>query len=151
MLQSEAGGLTIGQLADAAGVGVETVRFYERQGLLARPPRPVRGYRRYPAEAALRLRFIKRARELGFSLREVKELLSLASLGTAPPGPCRQVEEMALARLRDVRRRISALRRLEDVLEELTRRCREEGIAGECPVLEALSHPEVPLPEGSGL
>jgi DNA-binding transcriptional MerR regulator len=74
--------LTIGRLAQQVGINLETVRFYERQGLLPKPPRSTSGYRLFPAEAARRLRFIKRAQELGFSLNEIRELLAPANVAT---------------------------------------------------------------------
>ena len=91
-------GLTIGELAKRAGVGVETVRFYEREGLVAPPPRTGSGYRQYPADTVSRLRFIQRAKELGFSLREIGELISLR---LDPAVPC---AEGALARRGEDRR-----------------------------------------------
>ena len=86
------GALSIGQIASQGGVGVETVRFYERQGLLDKPPRKESGYRHYPPEAVSRLHFIKKAKEVGFSLKEIKELLSLRLDTTAT---CQDVRSRA--------------------------------------------------------
>jgi MerR family copper efflux transcriptional regulator len=98
---------TIGQLARRAGVGVETVRFYERQGLLAPPPRGTSGYRQYPQDAVARLHFIRRAKALGFSLREIRELLSLQ---VDPTGSSGEVQARAHAKLADIDGTIRTLR-----------------------------------------
>src|SRR5919199_5139981 len=91
--------LTIGQIARRAGVGVETVRFYERQGLLEEPARKESGYRQYPEDVVARLRFIKRAKELGFSLKEIKELLALR---VDPATTCAEVKARAQAKVADI-------------------------------------------------
>ena len=97
---------TIAGIARRAGVGVETVRFYERQGLIAQPPRGVSGYRRYPEETVARLRFIRRAKALGFSLREIRELLSLR---VDPMGRSGEVKARAQAKIADIEEKIRAL------------------------------------------
>jgi MerR family mercuric resistance operon transcriptional regulator len=100
-------GMTIGKAARKAGVGVETIRFYERKGLIDRPPRPnVGGFRVYPVETVERIRFIRQAQELGFSLREILELLSLRA---DPESDCADVRERAEAKLREVTRKIAGL------------------------------------------
>jgi len=125
---------TIGQLAAAAGVGVETVRYYQRRGLLAVPARPPGGIRRYEAEALRRLRFVRAAQDLGFSLHDVVELLSLEE-----GGACGEVRQLAEAKLGDVRRRLARLQQVEASLAALVRRCAETG-GGQlaCPIIDAL-------------
>jgi MerR family mercuric resistance operon transcriptional regulator len=127
--------LTIGQVARAAGVGVETVRFYEREGLIAEPPRRASGYRQYPPEAVRRIRFIKRAKELGFTLKEVRELLSLR---VDPDTTCGDVRARAEAKTDAIGQKIHALQRMKDALVRLTEACVGSGPTGECPILEAL-------------
>ncbi len=127
-------GYTIGRLARAAGVGVETVRYYQRRGLLREPPRPPGGVRRYGAPDLARLRFIRRAQALGFTLREVAELLALDD-GTG----CVRARRVAEARLEDVRRRIRALRRMERALAELVAACAAQGRGrARCPLIASL-------------
>lgn len=128
-------GMTIGQLARSAGVGVETVRFYERRGLLDEPPRRSSGYRSYPAEASAKLRFIRRAKELGFSLEEIGDLLTLRS---HPSESRPQVQERARAKIDDIERRLSDLERMRDVLVDLLEACEQRVESDGCPILEAL-------------
>src|SRR5919106_328678 len=117
--------ITIGEAARAAGVGVETVRFYERRGLIARPPKPPDGgFRRYPPETIERLRFIRQAQGLGFSLREIEELLSLRA---DPATDCGQVRERAVIKLEDVERRIGELECFRRALQELIAACPGSG------------------------
>ena len=131
--------LTIGQVARRAEVGVETVRFYERQGLLEEPARRESGYRQYPEDVVARLRFIRRAKELGFSLKEIKELLALR---VDPTTTCAQVRSKAAAKLADVEQKIEALRRIRKALVKLTAVCRGRGPTSECPILDALDGEE---------
>src|SRR5207245_11222249 len=100
--------LTTGQLARRGGVGVETVRFYERQGLLEEPARKESGYRQYEEDVVARLRFIRRAKELGFSLKEINELLALR---VDPDTTCAEVRTKAQAKIADVEQKIEALQR----------------------------------------
>ena len=127
--------LTIGQVARQAGVGVETIRFYERQGLLEEPARKASGYRQYTADVVARLRFIRRAKELGFSLREVRELIALR---LDPATTCADVRQRAEGKLADVDAKIRDLRRIRKALVRLAASCRGDGPVGECPILEAL-------------
>lgn len=129
------GRLTIGALADAAGVGRETVRFYERQGLVADPPRSGAGYRLYAPETVARLRFIRRAQQLGFTLSEISELLDLSA---ADPSACVAVEARARRKLADVEAKIADLRRIGDALSRLVERCAARQPTGDCPILEEL-------------
>lgn len=131
--------LTIGEVAKAAEIGVETIRFYEREGLIAEPPRRASGYRQYPREAIRRLRFIRRAKELGFTLREIGELLSLR---VDPGTTCADVRAMARAKIEDIDGRVAELHRIKDVLERLARSCRGKGPTSECPILDILDERE---------
>lgn len=123
---------TIGELAKSVGVNVETIRYYERRGLVDRPPRPARGYRRYPAATLERLIFIRRAQALGFTLDEIATLLSLGE------GSCRDVQALAEGKLAGVRAKIAGLRRLETVLDELVDQCRSNPESAHCPIVESL-------------
>lgn len=127
--------LTIGQVAQQAGVGVETVRFYERQGLLEQPARRESGYRQYREDVVARLRFIKRAKGLGFALKEIKELLVLR---VDPETTCREVKEQARAKIADIEAKIQSLLRMKDALVKLMATCRGRGPSSECPILDAL-------------
>ena len=127
--------LTIGQVAKMAGVGVETIRFYERKGLIDQPPRRESGYRSYPADVVRRIEFIKRAKELGFSLREIHELLRLR---VEPGGTCAEVRKHAMDKIADVEKKIEDLSRIKKVLEKLAVSCKGRGPTTECPILEAL-------------
>lgn len=127
--------LTIGHLAKEAGVNLETVRYYERRGLLPNPPRSLAGYRLYPAEAARRLRFIQRAKELGFSLREIKELLSLR---VSPRTSRTTVRLRAEAKIADIQSKIQSLELIQKTLRKLTMACAKCGPVSECPILESL-------------
>lgn len=128
--------LSIGQLAREAGVGVETVRFYEREGLLAEPERRPSGYRRYELAAADTLRFIRRAKQLGFTLREIKELLSLRLDAGASRA---KVRSLALVRLSDIDARIADLKRMRSSLQHLVDQCDGTGAVSGCPILTALT------------
>lgn len=128
-------GLTIGQVARKSGFGIETVRFYERNGLIDEPPRKASGYRQYPAKVILKLRFIKRAKELGFSLREIKELLSLR---VEPTATCSDIRQRAQAKITDIEEKIHSLEKIKEVLVGLTTSCGGMGPLSECPILEAL-------------
>jgi MerR family mercuric resistance operon transcriptional regulator len=131
--------LTIGQLARGAGVGVETIRFYEREGLLAEPDRRPSGYRQYPAEAVKRVRFIRHAKELGFTLKEIQELLELR---VDPKSSCSDVRQRAQAKITDIEERIAALAQMKGALERLVRSCRGRGPTDECPILAVLDREE---------
>lgn len=130
---------TIGEVARRVGIGVETVRFYERQGLIKAPPRSAAGYRLYPDEAVERLRFVRRAKELGFTLSEIGVLLELR---VRTRSPCGEVKALAGARLADVEARIADLSRIADVLRRMVAACDAGVPQGACPILAALA-PEV--------
>lgn len=127
--------MTIGQVASGAGVNIQTVRYYERRGLLPKAPRTASGYRQYDPEAVARLRFIKRAQELGFSLEEVAELLELrVEHGAA----CEAVEAKAKEKIAMVESKIGELQRMKAVLVELARACDLREPTSDCPILAAL-------------
>lgn len=127
--------LTIGQIARLAGVGVETVRFYERQGLIDEPARRASGYRQYGEEIEDRLRFIREAKELGFTLNEIRELLSLK---LASSSSCAEVKERAEVKLAEIEEKMRKLRRMKRSLLKLVSSCSGEGSISECPILESL-------------
>lgn len=127
--------LTIGQVAKQAGLGIETVRFYEREGLLEEPLRKESGYRQYREDVLGRLRFIKRAKELGFSLREIKELLGLR---IDPQTTCADVRQRAESKITDIEDKIRMLQGMKKALIKLTRTCPGNGPTSECPILDAL-------------
>ncbi len=132
-MATQQAGLTIGQLARAADVNVETIRYYQRIGLLAEPERPASGYRRYAPDLVDRLRFIKRAQSLGFNLREVRELLALGE------GQCDDVRHQAEAKLAQITRQINDLKQMQVVLEGLIRRC-AQGDPAHCAIVQTLSN-----------
>lgn len=127
--------LTIGKVAKASGVGVETIRFYEREGLLPRPERTASGYRTYPAGTARRLRFIRRARDLGFTLQEIVELLELTA---DPSADAAAVRARAVEKLADLEERIRTLHRIRSALADLVERCGGRGRLADCPILDTL-------------
>ncbi len=128
--------MTIGRLAVAAGVGVETVRFYERRGLIQQPPKPSgAGFRVYPEETERRIRFIRQGQELGFSLREIQELLSLRA---DPAANSADVHKRATAKLAEVNRKITELERIRTALETLIGACPGGGALGACSIMDAL-------------
>ncbi|GAC1529039.1 MAG: Hg(II)-responsive transcriptional regulator [Polyangiales bacterium] len=126
---------TIGALARDAGVHVETVRYYERRGLLKQPRRGA-GWRRYDEAALHALQFVKRAQELGFSLDEVADLLSLRS--SSSERTCMRVRARAEAKLADIDAKLRDLASMRATLERLTRACPSDGPAGRCPILGAI-------------
>jgi MerR family copper efflux transcriptional regulator len=130
---------TIGSVARRAGVGVETVRFYERQGLITQPARGASGYRQYPEETVVRLRFIQRAKALGFSLREIRELLSLR---IDPTGHSGAVKARAQAKIADIEEKIRTLRRMKETLARLSAACDGCAPVRACPILDALEADE---------
>ena len=132
-------GFTIGKAAKQAGVGVETVRFYERRGLIEQPPRRDNGYRQYPEETVVRIRFIKQAKKLGFTLREINELLTPRD---EPGAACSDLRQRAEIKLMDINRRIEELARMRDVLNSLINSCSQEKSIGECPILNVITGEE---------
>lgn len=127
--------LMIGQLAKKAEVNVETIRYYERRGLIPEPPRRESGYRQYSQDAVARIQFIKGAKELGFSLKEISELLSLR---VDPNTTCTDVKRMTEIKIADIEEKIRTLQVMKKALMKLKAKCRGRGPAGECPILDAL-------------
>jgi MerR family mercuric resistance operon transcriptional regulator len=127
--------MTIGELARQSGVGIETIRFYERRGLIEKPERPESGFRKYAPEIVSRVRFIRRAKELGFSLREISELLAFR---VTPETSCTEVKTRAEKKIADIDSKIESLRAMRNALAKLVSACRMARPTGECPILEAL-------------
>jgi len=130
--------LTIGRLAQLGGVNLETVRYYERRGLLAKPPRTEAGYRQFPPDSPQRLRFIKRAQELGFTLDEVGELLTLRH---DPEQNRADVHARAAAKIENIEQKIKTLSAMRYVLSGLIERC-EHCASEDCPILASLEQGE---------
>ena len=129
-------GLTTGKVAKQAEVNIETLRYYERQGIVPKPLRTRSNYRLYPEDTVRRVRFVKHAQELGFSLKEIKELLSLRATPTAT---CWKVQERATAKIKEIDQKILSLQAMQHVLHKLVRQCgARRGSASECPILESL-------------
>lgn len=131
--------LTIGEVARGADIGVETVRFYEREGLIAEPPRRQSGYRQYPPDTIRRLRFIRRAKDLGFTLKEIGELLDLR---VDPKRNCTDIRVLAKAKMANVEAKMLDLARIQAALSRLVRVCRGNGPTSVCPILDALDEHE---------
>jgi MerR family mercuric resistance operon transcriptional regulator len=133
---TQVGDIQIGELSRRSGCNIETIRYYERIGLLPRPPRSASRYRLYGRDDVNRLTFVRRARELGFSLDEVRALLALS----AEQGreTCVEVRELAVSHLADVRAKIADLRAMERALADAVRRC-DAGEPAGCPLIDALS------------
>lgn len=130
-------GMTISRAAEQAGVGVETIRFYERRGLIKQPTRPRSGgYRFYDDEVVERIRFIRQAQELGFSLREIAELLSLKA---DPGADCGDVRKQAIVKREEVNRKIAQLHNMQAALDELIASCPGGGALRACTIIDALT------------
>jgi len=128
--------MTISRAAKRAGIGVETIRFYERRGLINQPLKPsAGGFREYPPETVSRLRFIREAQELGFSLDEITELLSLRA---DPKANCTQVQRRAEAKLAEVQHKIKKLQDIGTALGRLIAACPGKGALGTCSIIESL-------------
>ena len=125
-------GLTIGKLAHKANVSVETIRYYERRGLIKRPLKPESGYRQYENESLQRLLFIKKAKTLGFSLAEIGNLFILSE------GRCADVQSLALQKLISVKTKVKDLQRLEYALEDLVSQCNDNVDEAHCPIIDTL-------------
>jgi MerR family mercuric resistance operon transcriptional regulator len=127
--------LTIGQVAKQAGVNIETVRYYERQGLIPEPPRRTSGYRQYSSDFVKRIQFIKRAQALGFSLKEITELLDLR---IEPHTACDEVRSRAEQKVAAIEKKIQTLERMKQVLDELIVACNHRALTSKCPILTTL-------------
>jgi len=127
--------ITIGKLAKRVDLNIETIRYYERRGLIPKPRRRESGYREYSDETTKRILFIKHAKDLGFSLKEINELLSLK---LAPGTSCSEVRKKAEIKIEDIEGKIKTLRKMKKALLKLTTICSGSGPVSECPILEAL-------------
>lgn len=127
--------LTIGNVAKSTGVTVETLRFYESQGLIAAPPRSDSGYRQYPPETVKRVQFIQHAKEVGFTLKDIGELLALRR---EPGTSCADVKLRATSKIEEVDKKIKDLQRIRLALGRMVLKCSGRGPAGACPILEEL-------------
>lgn len=126
--------LTIGRLAGEAGVNVETIRYYQRRGLMAEPDKPTSGHRRYASDAIKRVRFIKRAQVLGFTLDEVGSLLELDEARA-----CAETRELAAHKLQGIEEKLSDLKAMRKALTVLLRQCDAGATKGNCPIIHALA------------
>jgi MerR family mercuric resistance operon transcriptional regulator len=129
-------GLTTAKVAREGGVNTETIRYYERYGLLPKPPRTPSGYRVFSADSVQRLRFIRRAQELGFTLNEIKELLAIK---VRRGSSCADVRRKAEAKIADVDAKIRHLQAIREALREITATCSGIGPVTNCSILEALN------------
>ena len=130
------GELTIGRVAAEAGVNVETIRFYERKGLIVQPRKPAfGGYRSYPEQTVFRLKFIRAAQRIGFSLNEIMELLSLRA---DPVSQCRDVQDRARVKLAEVDRKMVQLESIRNALRTLIAACPGDAALRECSIIQAL-------------
>ena len=127
--------MTISQLAQKSQVNIETVRYYERRGLIPIAPRGPSGYRQFSEDAIKRIRFIKGAQEVGFTLKEITELLSLR---VDPDTSCADIKKRAEVKIDEIEAKIRALDRVKKALTKLKAACRGRGPSSECPILEAL-------------
>ena len=132
--------LRTGEVAARAGVNVETLRYYERRGILASPGRRASGYREYPADTVRLVRFIKKAQGLGFTLAEIQDLLRLRSDRTAS---CSDVRGAAAAKIADIDAKLRSLTAMRSALDALVASCKRGRPIRECPILEALEHDDV--------
>ncbi len=130
--------ITIGTLARHAAVNVETIRFYQRRGLIPEPAKPLSGYRHYSPETVDRVRFIKRAQELGFTLKEIVTLLQLGD------GHCRETKQLASTKLATIEARLVDLEAMRKVLKKLIQRCDKNTAQKGCPIVESLTWPSAP-------
>lgn len=128
-------GLTRKQVADKTGVSIEAVLFYEKEGLILEPPRNEAGYRQYPDAAVSRILFIKRAQHLGFSLPEIRELLSIRR---DPHTTAADIRQRADSKIQQIEEKIQALNAMKQTLQKLAETCHGFGSAAECPILDAL-------------
>lgn len=129
------GHISTSELANQSGVNLQTIRYYQPSGLLPKPSRSGSGYRQFSPDSVRRVRFIKRAQELGFSLKEIKELLALR---IAPGSTRADVRKRAEAKIADIEGKVQHLRDMKKALVRLTDACCENGPASECPILESL-------------
>ena len=123
--------ITIGKLAKKLNINIETIRFYEKKGLISQPLKPESGYRLYSEAIANQLQFIFKAKALGFTLNEISSLMSM-------DGDCKQVESFGLQKLDIIRHKIADLQRLESVISEITNSCKTNRDQSSCPIIDSL-------------
>lgn len=133
-------GLRIGEVAERGGVNLQTIRYYEREKLLPEPPRLASGYRVYPDQTVRRVRFIKRAQEIGFTLAEIRGLLAIRIDADRDSS---EVRTLAQAKITDIEKKIQTLQLMKGVLSRITERCSGCGPTSECPILESIDSDEV--------
>lgn len=133
-------GLKIGEVAERGRVNLQTIRYYERERLLPEPPRLASGYRLYPDQTVRRVRFIKRAQDIGFTLGQIRELLAIR-IDTDRNSS--EVRALAQAKISDIEGKIQTLHRMKEALARITERCSGCGPASECPILESIDSEEV--------
>ena len=133
-------GLKIGEVAERGGVNLQTIRYYEREKLLPEPPRLASGYRVYPDQTVRRIRFIKRAQEIGFTLAEIRELLAIRISADRDSS---DVRTLAQTKINDIDEKIQTLQRMKKALGRITQRCSGCGPASECPILESIDSEEM--------
>ncbi len=127
--------LTIAVAAQQAGVGVETIRYYQRQGLIDEPAKPLQGYRIYPEQTIARIRFIKRAQQLGFTLKEIASLLQLDAT------QCDETRAFSEEKLRLIEDKIAGLQSIQQTLNDLIRHCETNPQGASCPIIYSISQP----------
>ena len=132
--------LKIGEVAERGGVNLQTIRYYEREGLLPEPPRLQSGYRMFPENTVRRVRFIKRSQEIGFTLAEIRELLAIR---IDEDRNSSDVRALAEAKITDIEGKIQTLHRMKEALGRITERCSGCGPSSECPILESIDSEEV--------
>ncbi len=128
----------VGEVAQKTGINIETIRFYEKKGLLLKPKRAANGYRLYNLDAIKRIQFILNAKSLGFTLKEIGELLSLSEITS---GSCCEMLNFTAEKIREVNKKISQLQRIEEALKKLHHSCKTKGTPEYCPIIESLANP----------
>jgi Hg(II)-responsive transcriptional regulator len=135
MLKQTLNGLKVGELAKRSRVSLQTIRYYEREGLLPKPPRLRSGYRLFSPDLVGQVQFIKRAQKLGFSLADIRQLLSIQA---HPEKQCADVRRLAETKLAEIERKIGELEAIRQVLRDLAKRCPGRGPSHRCPIIKAL-------------
>lgn len=138
-MQAQDKKITIAVAARLAGVGIETIRYYQRRGLIKEPPKPQQGYRIYPQQTIARIRFIKRAQELGFTLKEISALLQLDA------AQCHEIREFAKEKLQLIEDKIEGLQSIRATLNELIQHCDSNPQGESCPIIYSISQPSLKL------
>jgi DNA-binding transcriptional MerR regulator len=133
--------MKIGEVAKRSGTGIETIRFYEREGLLLQPARRPSGYRQYDDSTIERLEYIRRAKELGFTLAEIRELLDLSF---ASQGCCEHIRQRAEGKVADIETKIRSLQQMKRSLNKILSRCRSKNVAEDCPLVHKTKRKTTP-------